>query len=81
MWHFRVWHGHVEGTYVQLVFFWNDAKSESGVVEFRGDQALHVSRLKQVIAKLVSSSEYRLRFRRDLEFPVEAKYATYRPLG
>ena len=80
VWHFRVWHDHVDGMYRQRVFFWNDARSETGVVELHGDQVLHVSRLKQVITKLIKQPEYRARHQRAIEIPVERKYSVYEPL-
>jgi hypothetical protein len=80
-WNIRVWHDHVEGIYIQRVFFWNDGKTETGVVELAGGSTLHVSRLKQLIGRLVAQPDYRRRFRTQLEFPVEREYANYAPLG
>jgi len=80
LWHFRVWHDHVAGVYTQRIFFWNDAKSESGMLELTGDKARHVTQLKQLIAKLAKHPDYRAKFHRPLEYPVEHKYAAYSPL-
>jgi hypothetical protein len=71
VWHFRVWHDSAEHRYVQRIFFWDEARRETGVVEFDDDQALHVRRLRQRIAKLVKDATYRRRFHRSLRFPLE----------
>ncbi len=47
------------------------------MVELVGDKTLHISRLKQLIAKLVASPDLRSQYRREIEFPVERRYATY----
>lgn len=80
LWHFRVWHDHVSGTYIQRIFFWNESQSESGVIELVGHKTRHVSRLKQIIAKLLVSRGYRARHRRQLQLPVERNYSMYEPL-
>ena len=80
VWHFRVWHDHVQGLYIQRVFFWNETKTQTGVIEMKSDQVRHISRLKQVIAKLVKNPEYRARYNHEIEFPVEHKYAAYEPM-
>jgi hypothetical protein len=76
---FRVWHDHVSGTYIQRIFFWNETQSESGVIELVGDKTRYVSRLKQIIAKLVVSPEYRARHRRQLQLPVERNTLSTNP--
>jgi hypothetical protein len=80
VWHFRVWHGDVEGKWIQRIFYWDDAKNETGIVELSADQTLHISRLKQLITKLIASPEFRSRYQRQIEFPVDRKYAVYAEL-
>jgi hypothetical protein len=80
VWHFRVWHDTVEGTNIQRIFFWDELRSETGIIELVGDRTRHVSRIKQLMAKLVTDPEFRARYRRDILFPVERKYAAYEPL-
>jgi len=80
-WHFRVWHDQVDGTYIQRVFFWNEGRSETGVLELIGERAVHRRRLKDVIHRLVARADFRGRHLVNLEFPVEKKYATYLPLA
>lgn len=79
LWHFRVWHDFVEGRYLQRIFFWDDPRQDTGMAEFAGDQALHVTRLRQRISKLVSDPDYRRRFHRPLVFPVERHYGGGEP--
>jgi hypothetical protein len=75
LWHFRVWHGHSDGVYRQRIFFWDESRADTGCAEFARDQALHVSRIRQRIRKLVTDAAYRARYRRELEFPVERHYS------
>jgi len=65
---------------MQRIFFWNEARTVTGVIEMKADQTRHISRLKQVIAKLVSDPKYRARYTRPIEFPVEQKYAEYQAI-
>lgn len=81
VWHFRVWHDHVQGVYIQRIFFWDEARAETGMIEMKADQTRHISRLKQVIAKLVKDPQYRARYARSIDFPVEHKYAQYEPIA
>jgi hypothetical protein len=80
IWHFRVWRDHVSGVLVQRIFFWDDERTTTGLVELTADAALNVSRLKQLIDTIVASPEYRRTYQRPLEFPVERKYRFYEPL-
>ena len=75
LWYFRVWHDHVDGVYMQRIFFWDESCADTGCAEFPSDQALHVSQIKQRIRKLVTDVAYRERHRRVLEFPVERYYS------
>lgn len=81
LWHFRVWHDHVDGIYIQRIFFWDEVRSETGVIELVGDKTRHVSRLKQLISKVLASPEHRIPYRRNIQFPVERRYGSYEPLG
>jgi|KBSSwiS6_1023812.scaffolds.fasta_scaffold248744_1 hypothetical protein len=78
-WHFRVWHANVDDIYTQRIFFWDDPKSATGFVEYVADQTMHISRLKQVMARLVKDTEFRSRHLRPLLFPIERHYANARP--
>jgi len=79
-WIFRVWHDHVDNIYIQRIFFWNKNKTQSGVIELKNDQTLHVSRLKNIIIKIAKDDNYRNRFLRELKFPIEEIYSNYFPL-
>ncbi len=56
------------GKLFERVFFWDETKSKTGMIEFKGDQAIHFSRLKQRVQKLVKNREYRERFTCPLRF-------------
>jgi hypothetical protein len=79
IWHFRVWHGSANSVYVQRIFFWNDGKSETGVLELTGCNLKHVSRIRQIMQKILLKPDYRAKYHRSLAFPVERNYATYVP--
>jgi hypothetical protein len=70
-WHFLVGHDHVDGVLTQRIFFWNTARDATGLLELRGDTALHVRRVKDRIKRLANDARYRERFLRPLEFPLE----------
>jgi uncharacterized NAD(P)/FAD-binding protein YdhS len=74
VWHFRVWHDHLDGIYMQRIFFWNEERTETGLLELRGDRALHITRIKQRIARIVHDRAYRQQFHCTLAFPVERHY-------
>ncbi|MBB6612259.1 hypothetical protein H7F15_14510 [Pontibacter sp. Tf4] len=80
-WNFKVWHGYHEGQYLQRIFFWTDSKSQTGLIEFNTHQTLHRTKLKDRIIKLVNNEEYRNKFLKELEFPVEEKYYNYSPIS
>jgi hypothetical protein len=69
--HFLVGHDHVDGIHTQRIFFWNTARDVTGLLELRGDTALHVRRVKDRIKRLANYARYRERFLRPLEFPLE----------
>ena len=73
-WHFLVWHGHLDGRYLQRIFFWCEDFSETGILELSEDQTLHVRKLRQRISMLAKDPEYRRRFKRPLQFPIERHY-------
>lgn len=75
LWHFRVWHDPIEGNYTQRIFFWDEAKKITGYLEFSNDKTLHISKLKQRINKIITNPEYRQKFLRELNFPVEKHYS------
>jgi len=70
-WHFQVWHGRHEGVYTQRIFFWNEPKTETGLIELKADQTIHVSRIKARLKKIALDPTYRTPFLMSLEFPLE----------
>jgi len=74
MWNFLVWSDFVDGVQVQRIFFWDEDKRETGIVEFRGDQALDHKKIKQRIKKIVHNASYRKKHICELKFPIERYY-------
>lgn len=71
-WHFLVWHGQLDDCiYMQRVFFWDEDKRETGVIEFRDPDTLHISKIRDRQRKIVQDSTYRARWLQPLEFPIE----------
>ena len=74
-WHFSVWHDHVDGTYTQRVFFWDELREQSGVVELAGPSVLHVRRIRDLEKRIARDTEYRARWLRRLDFPLERHWS------
>jgi hypothetical protein len=70
LWHFQLWWG----TAIQRLFFWDEAKETTGLLELPGDKALHYSRLRERIQKLAKDPDYRRRYLKPLKFPLERHY-------
>ena len=71
LWHFRVWHGEEDGVYLQRLYFWNELRSETGLIELRGDQCLHITKVKSRFRKLATDDEFRKQYLCPLKFPLE----------
>jgi hypothetical protein len=78
-WNFRVWHDTVDRLHVERVFFWNDAKEVTGIVELR--PGIHVKKVHDLIEKLVADPALRELHSREIRFPLERHYSVYEPLG
>jgi hypothetical protein len=79
-WHFRIWYDVWTENKVltaERVFFWDDTKSFCGVVVFPAGKAVHRSRLRALVRKLVSDPDLRNQYRRELHFPLERHYSDY----
>jgi len=74
-WHFRVWQDFPGSRYTQRIYFWNEERTETGMFEVVEEQSLHISRLRQRIAKLAKDAAFRHRYLMPLKFPVERHYA------
>ena len=75
LWHFRVWSGSIDGVRIQRIFFWDESLKTTGYAEFAADQTLHVRQIRQRIRKIVKDGDYRARFLRELDFPLERHYS------
>jgi len=79
IWYFRVWHGFETNEagwkeQRQRIFFWNDEKSIMGRIQFKSDQVLHVSKVKQRMIKIMTEENYRSKHLEELHFPIEKNY-------
>ena len=70
-WFFLVSHGHEDGVHIQRIFFWDDGKVHTGMVEWRGGDTLHIRRIKDRMRRIANDAEYRSQFLRPLEFPIQ----------
>ena len=77
VWVFRVWHDHINGIYIQRIFFWTTTKDQSGVIEFKDDQTLHISKLKDRMIKITKNENYRNKFLIPRKHPVQDNYNHY----
>ena len=70
-WHFLVWHGTLDGQYAQRIFFWDETKTETGVIKFSSAESQHVSKIRDRQRKIVKDPAYRMKWTEPLEFPIE----------
>jgi hypothetical protein len=70
-WRFLVGCDFNNGIQTQRIFFWDEMKKVTGLLELRGNACLHVRRIRDRIRRLANDPDYRGRFLRPLEFPVE----------
>jgi len=71
-WSFRVWNDAAQ----TRIFFWDEAKTYTGVFLFPLDAKRHISRVRDVIEKLVADPQFRAKHRRPLQFPLERHYGS-----
>jgi hypothetical protein len=79
-WNFTYWHlalteDRAKGA--QRLFFWNEDKSECGVVIFPHGKTIGYARIKSLIEKLVADQQLRKKHIRSIEFPLERTYSEY----
>lgn len=75
-WHFLVWHGSLENGYSQRIFFWDDTRSETGIIALDDGATLHVTRIRDRQRKIARDPAYRAKWLRPLDFPVERYWPT-----
>jgi hypothetical protein len=79
-WNFTYWHSfhfRDHGKNSQRLFFWNDDKSECGVVILLPGRTVSYSRIKSLIAKIVADQTLRKKYYREIQFPLEKHYPEY----
>jgi len=78
--YFRVWHDvfTLQRTLsVTRIFFWNEKRTQQGVVLLGPDANQHVRDIHALIEKLVADPQLRAKHERALRFPIERHYADY----
>ncbi len=73
-WYFRVWYDFTDGLEVQRIFFWDEEKQETGIIELHGDKTVDHKKIKQRIIKIVQDASYRQKHLCALRFPIERYY-------
>jgi hypothetical protein len=63
--------------HAQRLFFWDDEHIEYGVVLFPVGRSVHYSKIKDLIDNLVADPSRRIKYQRDLRFPLERHYSDY----
>jgi hypothetical protein len=79
-WSFTYWHlvwTSDRTKSAQRLFFWNQDKSECGVVILPPGKTMHYARIRSLIEKLVADQQLRKKYKRDIEFPLERHYPEY----
>jgi hypothetical protein len=79
-WSFTYWHSVWTADRTksaQRLFFWNQNKSECGVVILPPGKTMHYARIRSLIEKLVADQELRKKYERDIKFPPERHYPEY----
>jgi len=70
-WFFAYWQDFISGVMIQRIYFWDKEKNLTGLMELKGNNILHLSRWKARVLKIVNNKDYRDRFLRSLEFPLD----------
>ena len=78
VWHFLVWAGQIGSVFSERIYFWNEGKTETGLIDLGEGQTLDIPRIRDVLKRLANNPEYRSRFHQPLKFPIER---TWPPAG
>jgi hypothetical protein len=79
-WNFTYWHSVWTSDRTkssQRLFFWDDDKSECGVVVLIPGATMHYSRIKSLIEKLVADPDLRKKYHKEIQFPLERHYPEF----
>jgi hypothetical protein len=79
-WNFTYWHLVGTGNQVksaQRLFFWNQDKTECGVVILLPGKTMRYAQIRSLIEKLVADQGLRRKYQRDIKFPLERHYIEY----
>ena len=61
----------------QRIFFWDDARTDCGVVVFVPGKLVPYPRIRDMIANLTAKASVREQYRRTLRFPLEDHYSEF----
>jgi hypothetical protein len=75
-WHFLVWYGWCRDLHFQSqrIFFWDEARSETGVIVLNQNETLHVRKIRDRQRKIARDATYREKWLQPLEFPIERHF-------
>jgi hypothetical protein len=79
-WNFYYWYSGYSNDpsrKAQRLFFWDDAKTDRGVVLFLPGKTLSYSHIQSPIPKLVADQTLRKKHQRELQVPIENNYSQY----
>jgi hypothetical protein len=79
-WNFYYWYAGAlsdPSCQAQRLFFWDDAKTDCGVVLFSPGKTIAYTHIKSLIPKLVADQTLRKKHQRELQFPIEKHYSKY----
>jgi len=81
-WNFRYWLSHynfekLDRPQSQRLFFWDDKKTECGLILFFPGSTRPYSQIMNLIDKLVADPALRKQHLRELRFPLERYYSEY----
>ena len=77
-WHFSYWMtGPSSSERAQRLFFWDDARLETGVNIFIGPLTRPFRQIEKLVEKLVREPELRRAYRRELRFPLDRYYGDF----
>jgi hypothetical protein len=79
-WNFSYWYSGWSGDETrkaQRLFFWDDLKSECGVVLFLPGSTVPYRRISDLVNNLAAKSSLRTEYKRVLHFPLEDHYSEF----
>jgi hypothetical protein len=78
-WNFSYWYsGRISALQPSArLFFWDDTKTDCGVILFLPGSVLRYARINDLMNKVVANPAVREKHKRELDFPLERYYSGY----